>query len=125
MLEDEFDFRYELGIATRSDKISIEDRDAIISAMAKHFCVFAIKSELDQILCGLSSTLGVLELLRNNPTVMRPLLIRSSVKHTADTMYDSFTICFSPDGSNKRVAEEATVMLWFHFLQTVERMYII
>jgi hypothetical protein len=91
--------------------------------MAKHFCVFAVKSELYQILCGLSSTLGVLELFINNPTVMRPLLICSSVKHTADTMYDAFTICFSPDGSNKRVAEEATIMLWVHFLQTIERKY--
>ena len=38
-------------------------------------------------------------------------------------MYDAFTICFSPDGSNNRVAEEATVMLWVHFLQTIERKY--
>ena len=30
--------------------------------------------------------------------------------------------CFSAEGSNKRKMEEATVMQWVHFLQTVERM---
>ena len=123
LLEDEFDFRYELGVATRLDTITIQEKDATISAMAKHFCVFAIKSELDQILCGLSSTLGVLELFRNNPTLMRSLLVCSSVKITADSVYDTFSISFSPDGSNQKVTEEATVMLWVHFLQRVERMW--
>lgn len=121
LLEEEFDFRFDLGIATRTDKVSIQDKDDIISAIAKHFCVFVIKSELDQILCGLSSTLGMLEVFRNNTTAMRPLLVCSNTKFSADSMYDAFHICFSPDGSNKRHTEEATVMLWVHFLQAIER----
>ena len=105
---------------TRIDKISFQEKDATIAAIAKHFCVFAIKSELDQILCGLSSTLGVLEFFRNNPTAMRPLLVCSSTKYSADSMYDAFNIYFSPDGSNKKTIEEATVMLWVHLLQAIE-----
>ena len=87
LLKEEFDFRYELGIATRIDTLTIQEKDTTISAMAKHFCVFAVKSELDQILCGLSDIFGVLELLRNNPKVMRPLLVCSNMKHTADSVY--------------------------------------
>ena len=36
-------------------------------------------------------------------------------------MYDAFNIYFSPDGSNKKTIEEATVMLWVHLLQATER----
>lgn len=89
--------------------------------MAKHYCIFSVKSELDQMLCGLSSTLGMLDLLRNNPTVMRPLFVSSNACLVADNVYDAFEICFSPEGSNKRQSEEATIMQWVHFLQNVER----
>ena len=81
--------------------------------MAKHFCIFAIKSELDQILCGLSSTLGVLELFRYNPTVMRSLLVCSSVKITADSVYDTFSISFSPDGRLLRKLRSCSGSIFF------------
>ena len=123
---DEFDFRYDLGIALRADSVTIEQKESVISAVAKHFAVLAIKAELDQLLCGLSSTLDVLELLRSDPTVMRPLLVSSSIPRlTADEMFDTFHIHYSPNGSNKKEKEEATIMLWFHYLQTVERKMII
>ena len=118
---DEFDFRYNLGIALRADIVTIEQKQSVISAMAKHFAVLAVKAELDQLLCGLSYTLDVLGLLRSDPTIMRPLLVRPSIPLlTADEMFDSFHIHYSPNGSNKE-REEATIMLWFHYLQTVER----
>ena len=88
---------------TRLDTITIQEKDA---AMAKHFCVFGIKSELDQILCGLSSTLGAFSYQSHC------ILVCSSVKITADSVYDS------PDGSNQKVTEKATV-LWVYFLQRV------
>ena len=80
---------------TRLDTITIQEKDA---AMAKHFCVFGIKSELDQILCGLSSTLGAFSYQSHC------ILVCSSVKITADSVYDS--------------PEPATV-LWVYFLQRV------
>ena len=56
---DEFDFRYDLGIALRADTVTIEEKESVISAVTKNFAVLVIKAELDQLLCGLSSTLDV------------------------------------------------------------------
>ena len=90
--------------------------------MAKHFAVLEVKAELDQLLCGLSSTLGVLELVRSDPALMRPLFIHTPTSPmTADDMYDMFAMCYSPNGNNNREREEATIMQWFHFLQHIER----
>ena len=67
---DEFDFRYDLGIALHADTVTIEQKESVISEVVKHFAVLAIKAELDQLLCGLSSTLGVLGLLHSDPAIM-------------------------------------------------------
>ena len=91
------------------------------SIIALHYGVLVVKAELDQILCGLSSTLNALTLIRNNPLVMRPLFIHQD-RHppTADTLFDMFQAKFSELGSNAREAEEATMMKWSDFLQMVE-----
>ena len=49
----------------------------------------------DQLLCWLSYTLHVLVLLRSDPTIMRPLLVSSSIP-----LFNSFHIHYSPNGSN-------------------------
>lgn len=112
LLLEEYDFRYTMGVALRVDTVTIADKKEVISAIAKHFAVFEIKAELDQLLCGLSCTIGALDLLRNNPAVMRPLLVPSITGPlSADEMFDAFDICYSPDGSNIKEREETTVML--------------
>ena len=103
------------------DSLTILDRDAIIGAIAKHFCIFAVKSELDQLLCGFSNTLDILNVLRSNAAVLRPLFVSSVSVMNADDVFDAFNICYLPEGSNKRSIEEATIMLWVNFLQTIER----
>ena len=90
--------------------------------MAKHFAVLEVKAELDQLLSGLSSTLGVLELVRGDPVLMKDLFIHTPTSPmTADDMYDAFNICYSLNGSNNREREEATIMLWVQFLPCIER----
>ena len=69
---EEYDFRYNLGVAEQVHKVCIEERDAICTHMAKHFAIYHVKGELDQILCGLSETLGI----RSDP-IMRCLLVPS------------------------------------------------
>ena len=58
----DYDFRYNLGIAQSVDDICLADKEKIVALMAKHFAILSVKAELDQILCGLSSTLNVLQL---------------------------------------------------------------
>ena len=89
--------------------------------MCLHYGVLIVKAELDQILCGLSSTLNALNLIRNNAVVMRDLFIyKPRPLPTADSLFDLFEPKFSESGSNARETEEATVMLWSDFLQIVE-----
>lgn len=118
---EEFDFRFDLGISKPVHEIQLTDREMFVSAMALHYGVLVVKAELDQILCGLSSTLNALTLIRNNPLIMRPLFIHQD-RHppTADTLFDMFQAKFSELGSNAREAEEATMMKWSDFLQMVE-----
>ena len=118
---DEFDFRYDLGIIKPATELRLEDRESIVSSMALHFGVLSVKAELDQILCGLSSTLNALSLIRENAVVMRSLFIyQCRQPPTADALFDLFPAKFSPPGSNAREKEEATVLLWSDFLQMVE-----
>lgn len=118
---EEFDFRYDLGISKPSHEVRLDDRETLVSSMALHFGVLVVKAELDQILCGLSSTLNALTLIRNNPVVMRPLFVyQKRPPPTADTLFDMLQAKFSESGSNAREVEEATMMKWSDFLQIVE-----
>ena len=117
---EEYDFRYNLGVAEQVHMVCIEERDAICTHMAKHFAIYRVKGELDQILCGLSETLGVLELIRSDP-IMRCLLVPSEkAPLSADFILDMLVPVYSPQGSNRREQEEGLVMKWFHFLQCIE-----
>ena len=50
---EEYDFRFDLGIAIPVNKIRLEDTELLVSSMAKHFAVLKVKAELDQIICGM------------------------------------------------------------------------
>ena len=118
---DELDFRYDLGISIPAHKVRLDDREKIVSSIALHYRVLVVKAELDQILCGLSSTLNALTLIRDNAAVMRPLFVyQQRPPPTADTLFDMLQAKFSESGTNAREVEEATMMIWCDFLQMVD-----
>ena len=89
--------------------------------LANHFAILQVKGELDQILCGLSGTLHVLDLIRRDPGVMRSLFVHTECPPvTSDSMFDMFSISYSPPGSNSREEEEAVGLYWYRFLQCIE-----
>ena len=121
MDSDDLDFRYDLGISVSSAKISLADCPDITSAISFHYGILVVKAELDQILCGLSETLNVLDLIRKNPVVMRPMFVHQARPLlTADDVYDMIPPRFSVPGSNRREKEEATMMLWVEYLKLIE-----
>ena len=64
---DDFDFRYKIGVSQPVNTLKLSDKERlIVDLMAKHFTILGIvKAELDQMFkCGLSSTLNILELVR-------------------------------------------------------------
>jgi len=70
--------------------------------------------------CEGLKTLGVLEKIQRHPDSFRPLLCHEPSTLTADQMDDVFSIWLSPEGSNKRAAEEIVVTFWRDYLQDAE-----
>ena len=95
------------------------EKHALISCIAKHFAIHQVKAELDQILSGLSETLNVLALIRENPVLFRPLFIFSERVVTGDYIYDLFQPRCSVNGSNVREEEEAATMYWIELLHEI------
>ena len=81
---------------------------------------FLVKGELDQILCGLSETLSVLDLIRTDP-IMHCLQV-ATVREAFNLSRCYFGYVhpvYFPQGSNSREQEETVVMKWFHFLHCI------
>ena len=99
MDSDEYDFRYDIGIAQSADAIRLADKEKIVPLMAKHFTILSVKAELDQILCGLSSTLSVLELVRENRQTMRQLFVYNPTPLMSwEELFDLLPPVMSPEG---------------------------
>ena len=111
MGEEDYEFRFEMGIG--HSPASPDDQLRIVDCMCKHYSIIIIKAQLDQILCGLSSTMNLLYLMREYPAKFRPLLVWSQPdKVSGDLLYSLFKPILSPDGSNKREQEELVLMWW-------------
>lgn len=121
---DEFDFRYDIGIAQPSKDLQLRDCDRVVKLCAAHYTIHSVKAELDQLCDGLMC-MGVLQLIQQNPVMRTLFLPRPPKPLTADSMINMFTTKFSPLGANCREDEEAAVMKWVQFLQAVEGIIII
>lgn len=103
------------------DKLQFNRKSELISSISKHFAILQVKAELDQMLCGLSDTLHVLDVIRENPVVFRPLFVYfKRPLLTADDLFDKSIPQFSTSGSNVREKEEAVTMLWIDFLRHLQ-----
>ena len=116
----ELDFRFDIGVCTPSATVELRDGIDVPKSCAAHFTIHSVKSELDQLCDGLS-TMNVLQLMKENASVMKPLLLsRNPAKLTADSMINMFVTILSPEGSNLRDSEEAAAMKWIQYLQMIE-----
>ena len=119
--KEEYEFRYDLGIGQVASSVNSSDQMQIVVCMCKHYSNLSIKAELDQILCGLSSTLNMLHLIREYPKMFRPLLVyEKTAKLSGDDLFGTFAPILSPDGSNQREAEELLLMWWADMLYYIE-----
>ena len=67
-------------------------------------------------------TLGIMDLLRRNPSKMCTLLVKKIPRrrNTDIMLLDVFQPKLSPEGSNIRHLEDAAMVFWANFLQLVE-----
>ncbi len=121
MNSDDYEFRYDLGISQPADKIRLSDKQTIVELMTKHFTILRVKAELDQILCGLSSTLNFLEFVRNNQRELRQFFIYNPPPtFTWSSLYNLLPATMSEIGTNRREEEENVIMKWINLTRIVE-----
>ena len=122
---EEFEFRYDIGVAQPSLSLQLTDRDRILRLLMNHFAVVNVKAQLDQIVDGLK-TLSVLNLIQSNPRKMLPLFLHADpAQLTVDMIIDMFSPVLSPMGSNQREMEGAVEMQWVGYLQKIEGKHLI
>ena len=118
---EEYDFKYDLGIITSPQDV---DRDHLVSMIALHYGILAVKGEIDQIISGLSSTLDALHFIRSNAGITRSLFVfKPRPALTVSSLFDMLPAKLSELGSTSRIKQEATIMLWSDFLEMTEGMW--
>ncbi|XP_030588086.1 G2/M phase-specific E3 ubiquitin-protein ligase [Archocentrus centrarchus] len=98
---------------------SIRDKDLLIHNIVMFQVIHRVQGPFHRFCEGLK-TLGVLEKIRSHPESFRPLFCYEQRTLTADQVDDLFSIHLSPEGSNKRAAEEMVVTFWRDYLQDAE-----
>ncbi|XP_028259851.1 uncharacterized protein LOC114434702 [Parambassis ranga] len=98
---------------------SIRDRDLLVQDIVMFQVIHRVQGPFQRFREGLK-TLGVLDKIQKNPDSFRPLFCHEPSTLTADQVDDLFTIRLSPEGSNKRVAEEVVITFWRDYLQDTE-----
>lgn len=90
-----------------------------MNAMCLHYSVLVSLAELEQLRRGLAVQ-KFDSLMELYPQLLRKAFQPSQCKITSEYIQDLFVAGFSPVGSNKRLVEEAIVMMWIHYLQYLE-----
>ena len=122
MLESpEYAFRYDCGVTQSGFSIKFIDKSSIVSALCRHFSVFAAVAEMEQLSQGLE-TLEFGNLLHTHPNLFRKIFKPDLTIQpiTADFIQDFFKVEFSPVGSNRRQVEESIIMHWINYLHDLE-----
>ena len=119
---EEFQFRFDAGLAVPSSSLEIGQISDIVHSLVMHYLVFSCKAELDQLKQGLAE-LGVLQVMHTHPALFKPLfLAEGRPKLTADSIADTFHVYWSPQGSNQREDEEAVILGWMEYLHGLKGM---
>ncbi|XP_053281200.1 G2/M phase-specific E3 ubiquitin-protein ligase [Pleuronectes platessa] len=98
---------------------SIRDKDLLVHDIVMFQVIHRVQGPFQRFCEGLK-TLGVLEKIRRHPDSFRPLFCYEPSTLTADQVDDVFSIWLSPEGSNKRAAEERVVTFWRDYLHDAE-----
>ena len=98
---------------------SLENVPDIVKAVCLQTTLLNVKfkAELDQMVEGLK-LFDVISLLRQHPLKFKSLFVFDPVDSvlTVNQIVALFDVVYSPQGSSKRVSEEATFMHWDEFL---------
>lgn len=77
------------------------------------------KGQIDQMMEGLNEH-GLLSLMKKYPECARVMLSNATEVLTAAAMIDLFQVEYSSCGSNNRQKEEASIIMFYDYLQDIE-----
>ena len=116
---DEYEFRYACGLTKPSMRIPFSDKDKVVTDISLHCSVLASLAELEQLRRGLTIQ-KFASLMECYPAVLKKAFRPPEVQITSDIIQDLYVPSFSPKGSNRRNTEEAILMTWIRYLQSLE-----
>ena len=96
-------------------RVKTEDIPDIVEVVCTEFLIMKSISEINQFQEGLN-VLGIGNLIKSNPDVMREVFVYSDKEFTALDLDELFLPMFSPAGSNAREKEEAVILNWKDYI---------
>ena len=99
--------------------IRFSEKQQVVNAMCLHYSVLVSLAQLEQLRRGLAVQ-KFDSLMELYPQLLWKAFQPSQCKITSEYIQDLFVAGFSPVGSNKRLVEEAIMMMWIHYLQYLE-----
>ena len=121
MVERELDFHFECGYLKPTSQMQLADKDHLFKCVWLHYVFFVPHAELEQLRKGLQETLQLELLVCLHPHKIWSLLVASSdFEVSTEFFLDSFAICYSEQGCNKRTAEEAVILHWNDYVTDCE-----
>ena len=126
MGNEEYDFRFSCGVNKPLSRLHFSEKEKVVNAMCLHYSVLTSLAEMEQLRRGLAIQ-KFNSLMESHPQAIRKAFEPSEIEVTSDFLQDLFVPVFSAQGSNKRGTEEALIMTWIRYLQSLEgrNLYII
>eukprot|EP00731_Ephydatia_muelleri_P016024 Em0009g448a len=111
--------RIQLGIDKPSTHYHLTDKSHILRILCIHQTILSSKGQIDQMMEGLNEH-GLLSLMKKYPECARVMLSNATEVLTAAAMIDLFQVEYSSCGSNNRQKEEASIIMFYDYLQDIE-----
>ena len=116
---DEHGFWFSCGVNKPLSRLHYSEKEKVVNAMCLHYSVLTSLAEMEQLRRGLAvQNFNIL--MESHPQAIRKAFEPSEIQVTSDFLQDFFVPVFSAQGSNKRGIEEALIMSWIHYLQSIE-----
>jgi len=88
---EEFDFRFNCGVTQSTYRMKLDQKEAIISALCRHFTIYRAISELEQMIEGFQA-LNFIQLIKAYPSIARQIFTSPTHCLTADFIQDFYEV---------------------------------
>lgn len=98
----------------------LSDKDDVLKCLLRQHFVFGVQAEIDQFFDGLNHVAGLGAMLKKHFCLFQSFLSTNVLPLDLSVFKTLYKLCWSPEGSNARAAEDTTIYSWELFLQDAE-----